>query len=232
MLTSLRKLLARRRLAAEAARWKAANMERGAWLAPDVQVLGWKNVRIGRATIVSAGTWLNVNDRAADQASILIGANCFLGRRNFLSAGQMIEVGDYCLTGVDCHFLGADHIHTSPFEPYMTTGTTSGGTIKIGANCWLGSSVTVLKDVEIGFGSIIGAAAVVTRSIAPFSIAVGNPARVIKRYDMRRAAWVPATELETDQDYPAEADYVAALKSRHPSVKGPRIASSPIFGDL
>ena len=40
-----------------------------------------------------------------------------------LSAGAHILVGDYCLTGVDCHFLGSDHLHDSPFVPYMTTGT-------------------------------------------------------------------------------------------------------------
>lgn len=232
MLQFFRKFVQRRRAAAETARWKAANLGLGSWLAPDVQVLGWKNVRIGPATIISEGTWLNVNDRASDAASILIGANCFIGRRNFLSSGQLVKIGDYCLTGVDCHFLGADHIHTTPFVPYIVTGTTPGGAIEIGPNCWLGSSVTVLKGLHIGFGSIIGAASVVTRNIPPMSIAAGNPARVLKRFDVRQNVWVAAGDFAAEADLPAEADYLARLRASHPFIRGPRLASSALFGDI
>lgn len=48
---------------------------------------------------------------------------------------------------------------------------------------WLGGSVVVCPGVSIGENSIIGAGAVVTRSIPPNSVAVGNPARVIKALD-------------------------------------------------
>jgi virginiamycin A acetyltransferase len=52
--------------------------------------------------------------------------------------------------------------------------------IKIGAACWLSDNVIVLRGVEIGNGAVIGAGAVVTQSVPPFAIAVGNPARVIR----------------------------------------------------
>lgn len=52
--------------------------------------------------------------------------------------------------------------------------------VRIGAGCWLGDNVTVLEGVEIGDGAIIGAGAVVTRSVPPYAIAVGNPARVVR----------------------------------------------------
>ena len=48
-------------------------------------------------------------------------------------------------------------------------------------NVWLGGNVVILPGVRIGEGAVIGAGAVVTRDIAPFSIAVGNPARVIRK---------------------------------------------------
>lgn len=211
--------------------WRAAHCGPGVWLDPTVQVLGWRRVRIGAHSIISEGGWLNVNDRDADEPVIVIGASCFLGRRNFLSAGSLIEIGDYCLTGVDCHFLGSDHVFSSPFVPYLMSGTTDGGHIRIGANCWLGASVTVLKGVSIGYGSIIGAGSVVKSDVPPMSIAVGNPARLVRRFDLPTQTWVRAEEY-MESAIPDEAAYLAQLKEQWPVIRGPRVASGYVQGDL
>ncbi|WP_169276253.1 sugar O-acetyltransferase [Bifidobacterium moraviense] len=55
-----------------------------------------------------------------------------------------------------------------------------GRPIVIGSNCWFGGSVTVLGGVTIGEGCVIGAGAVVTHDIPPHTVAVGNPARVLR----------------------------------------------------
>ncbi|MEZ0579753.1 CatB-related O-acetyltransferase [Nocardioides sp. MH1] len=52
--------------------------------------------------------------------------------------------------------------------------------IRIGAACWVGDNITILEGVEIGNGAIVGAGAVVTKSVPAYAIAVGNPARVIR----------------------------------------------------
>ena len=52
--------------------------------------------------------------------------------------------------------------------------------VRIGPDVWLGRSVSVLRGVDIGQGSVVGAHAVVTRDLPPFSIAVGVPARVVR----------------------------------------------------
>ncbi|MBN6777527.1 hypothetical protein JRG19_03045 [Pseudoclavibacter alba] len=59
-------------------------------------------------------------------------------------------------------------------------GWESGEPITIEDGCWLGGGVIVCPGVTIGRRSVIGAGAVVTRDIPPFSLAVGNPARVIR----------------------------------------------------
>lgn len=62
--------------------------------------------------------------------------------------------------------------------------------VTIGRNCWIGARVIILPGVTIGNFSIIGAGSVVTKDIPEYSIAVGNPAHVIKKWDPDSKAWV------------------------------------------
>ncbi|MCF8255764.1 MAG: acyltransferase [Bacteroidia bacterium] len=61
--------------------------------------------------------------------------------------------------------------------------------IVIEDDSWLGANVVVTSGVTIGKHCVVAAGAVVTKSIPPFSIAVGNPARVIKQYDFEEKIW-------------------------------------------
>jgi acetyltransferase-like isoleucine patch superfamily enzyme len=61
--------------------------------------------------------------------------------------------------------------------------------VYIEANVWLGENVCVMPGVRIGFGSIVGAGSIVVKNIPPYSIAVGNPAKVIKRFDLETKYW-------------------------------------------
>ena len=55
-----------------------------------------------------------------------------------------------------------------------------GHPIRIEDDCWIGGGVTILPNVTIGRGSTVGAGAVVTKSIPPYSVALGAPAKVVK----------------------------------------------------
>ena len=220
--------------AKETARLRESHLGAHSVIHPTAQVLGWKNVQIGERTIISEHCWLNVNDRESGETAISIGSHCFFGRRNFLSSGSRIVIGDYCLTGVDCHFLGSDHVMDDPFRPYLTTGTTGGGEIIVGPNCWFGASIEVLKGTTIGYGCIIGAGAVVRGQIPPLSVVVGNPGRIIKRYDVRTKQWVAIADFSSaaEKEYPSEAEYLARLRQAAPTFRGPLVASGSDFGDL
>ena len=65
-----------------------------------------------------------------------------------------------------------------------------GAAITVGDNCWLASNVTVCPGVKIGKNCVIGVGSVVTKDIPDYSVAVGNPAKVIKRYDINKQKWI------------------------------------------
>ena len=201
---------------------------------PSVQIIGWQNVEIGDNTVLTQDTWLNVKFRDDPEKKITIGNNCHIGRRNFFSSGPLILIKDYCLTSVDCHFLGCGHQLDTPMVPYIVSGPSSGAVIEIGVNCWLATSVTVLQGVKIGHGSIIGARSMVTNSIPPFSIAFGNPCKVIKRFDFKNNQWLLVSEWsdELEQLIPCEQEYLSQLIKNNNAIQPSLIASSHRFGWL
>lgn len=66
----------------------------------------------------------------------------------------------------------------------------SKGDVIIGDECWIGIGSSILSGVRIGKHSIVGANSVVTHDIPPYSVAVGSPARVIKKYSHAEKRWV------------------------------------------
>jgi acetyltransferase-like isoleucine patch superfamily enzyme len=62
--------------------------------------------------------------------------------------------------------------------------------ITVEDDCWIGANAVITAGVTIGKHSVVAAGAVVTKNIPPYSVAVGNPARVIKQYDFEKKQWV------------------------------------------
>ena len=199
-----------------------------------VQILGRSNVAIGDNTCIGESSWLNVNHRNENEISIDIGSNCFIGRGNFFSSGNKINIGDYCLTTIGCKFICSTHYINDPLLPYITTGTTFDQSISVGPNCFFGSGATVLGNVTIGHGSVIGANAVVLQDIPSFSIVVGNPAKVIRRYSFSRQCWCDVTSIAEDDifEYPDEQTYLQILRNKHSTVAMPWIAVGSDLGNI
>ncbi|MBQ0958343.1 acyltransferase [Ideonella sp. 4Y11] len=200
-------------------------------VAGDVRVTGWRQVALGRNCVIGAGSWLNVNHRGDASAALRIGHDAFIGRRNFFTVGRTIDVGPYCLTASDCAFVGSSHHVADPGLPYIATGTTQDADIVVGANCFFGYRAAVLGHVRIGHGSIIGAFSVVRHDLPPFCVAVGNPARVIRRFDWAAGRWREA-DAAVDWTCPDEPTYLRRLQERHGHVLQPLSAARTWGGDI
>lgn len=114
---------------------------------------------------------------------IKIGSNCHFGAFNHITAINSIEIGDNLLTGKNVTITDNSHGSTDfehlSVEPILRP-LVSKGPVKIGNNVWIGDKVTILPNVTIGDGAVIAANAVVTKDVPAYSMAAGNPARIVK----------------------------------------------------
>ena len=133
-----------------------------------------KNAIIGKYTIMrGSSTLLNLGK------GIKIGNNFCCGDYTFFGASGGIEIGDDVIMGQCVRFHAQNHNYNDS-GLIRKQGVTRKG-IKIGNNCWIGAGVTILDGVEIGEGCVIGANSVITKSVPPNSVIVGNPAKIIKK---------------------------------------------------
>ena len=101
-----------------------------------------------------------------------------------------VRIGSFCSIGPGVLFIcAAEHrIDTATTYPIQfvdgkirnAPGTAGKGPITVGHDVWIGARCIVLGGVTIGNGAVIGAGSIVTRDIAPYAVAVGNPARVMR----------------------------------------------------
>lgn len=134
----------------------------------------------------------NINNK--DEALILIGKNVQINDNVHIAAVEKIEIHDNVL--IASNVFITDHNHgkysgenqDSPLSVPKSRSLHSQPVV-IRKNVWIGEHVIVLPGVIIGEGSIIGSSAVVNKDIPPFCIAVGVPAKIIKKFDFQTNEW-------------------------------------------
>jgi abequosyltransferase len=151
-------------------------------------------LRIGDSVIIDRDVWLNIPVEACDlQASLVIGKGSKIGRRSVISAKNRICLEDDVLLAPGVFITDHNHEYCNIETAIWKQGTSPGGRVLVERNCWLGYNSMVLAtkgDLILGRNSIVGAHSVVTQSCPPYSVLVGNPARVVKRFDPDTGKWL------------------------------------------
>lgn len=151
-------------------------------------------IHIGDSVQLGPHNWLNVPELSREAApALILGNGCKIGRRCMITAKNRIRLDEDVLLGPGV--LIADHGHefSDIDSPIYKQGITTGGTVHIERNCWIGYGAAILCDageLVVGRNSVIGTNSVVTRSVPPYSVVVGNPAKVVRRYDREKGQWV------------------------------------------
>jgi len=130
---------------------------------------------VGRGAIVAPSGLLG----GEPGEGLILGDHSNLGPWAYVGCSGFISIGSNVLMGPRVSLLAEDHNAASADEPIKAQGVTR-LPITIEDDVWLGAGATVTGGVTVGRGSIVAAAAVVTRDVEPFSVVAGVPARLVR----------------------------------------------------
>ncbi len=124
---------------------------------------------------------LSMNGHILRPEEISFGENIFIGRGFYISA-MKLEFGSDIMIGPNVLIECTNHrydIQGKSMFSYADEKTSKG--VRIENDVWIGGNVTILDGVAIGEGSVVGACSIVTRSMPPYTICVGNPCKPLKK---------------------------------------------------
>lgn len=125
--------------------------------------------------------------------SIHVGDHVNLGLGTRLLGGEAnIWIGDHVIFGPDVLVVAGNHridVVGTPVDQVSAKRPEDDLGVRIGEDVWVGARAIILHGVDIGRGAVVGAGSVVTKSVPPYTIVVGNPARAVAhRFTAEQAA--------------------------------------------
>lgn len=151
---------------------------------------GEQRIRIGSDVYVAAQSCLAAQPlTGTDACRLEIGDGSRIGRFNHIYATRSVVLGRKVLTANGVYIADNRHMFEDTGTAVVDQPVKQLADVLIGDGAWLGHNVAII-GASVGRGSVIGANSVVTHDIPDFCIAVGAPARVIKRFDPTNGAWI------------------------------------------
>ncbi|MDB5139432.1 MAG: acetyltransferase [Mucilaginibacter sp.] len=146
-----------------------------------MDVFPFNNFALGSNSIIE--DFATINNGVGD---VLIGSNTGIGLSNVIIGP--VKIGDYVMLAQNIVVSGLNHAYDDVTVPPRVQKVVTGQII-IEDNVWIGANSVITAGVTIGKQAVIGAGSVVTKDVPSYCVAVGNPARVIKKYDFETGSW-------------------------------------------
>ena len=179
-------------------RWIFACVGCGTIFGRSVTIRSPGRISIGHFVMIDDGVVL---DAKGEASKIELGDQILLGRQSILSCndaqiriGNFVSIGPFCFfacksrieigsnvsIGSAAQFMAGGHVSADPDTPIIRQARLAKG-ITIGDGAWIGTGAVILDGVNIGNDSIVGAGAVVSKDVPPWTVVLGNPARVVQK---------------------------------------------------
>lgn len=166
------------------AREFAAFGERSVICYPPTTLMNVQYIRIGSGTVIGPHVALSAGmvpgQRCVSDSVVVIGDRCLIGRGSGIVGHLSIEIGDDVWTGHHVYVTDQNHGFEDPDRP-ISQQVQAERPVRIGSGSWIGHGTVVLPGSSIGRNVVIGANSVVSGEIPDHSVAVGAPAKVIRR---------------------------------------------------
>jgi len=151
-------------------------------------------ISIGDGTIIHKYGWIqgkvaNNVDYKERLPAVTIGNNCYIGHFSHIIGSKSIRIEDNVLIADKVCIEDCTHSWEDISKPVKEQPILFAGEVRIKQGAWIGESVIILPGVTVGTNSVIGANSVVTKSIPDYTLAAGNPAKVIKKYNFEIKKW-------------------------------------------
>ena len=151
---------------------------------------GSENISIGSRVNVAYKTWLAaVPHTGESNCELIIGEGTCIGNFNHIYATKSIVIGKNVLTADKVYISDNLHGYEDITMPIIHQPIKQIATVIIGDGTWLGENVCVI-GAKIGKNCVIGANSVVTKDLPDYCVAVGTPAKIIKRYCFEKNKWI------------------------------------------
>jgi acetyltransferase-like isoleucine patch superfamily enzyme len=158
-------------------------------------IKGKKFIRYGRGFTTGRGCRIEAYPQDGRSAAVILGENVQINDYVHISGMSRVSIGNNVLIASKVYISDISHGDYSggqqdslplslPQERKLVSKE-----VQIGDCVWIGESVSILPGVTVGQGSIIGANSLVSKDIPAYTIAVGNPARIIKKFDFQKKRW-------------------------------------------
>lgn len=154
-----------------------------------LQIDGKRHICIGDDVLIMSQTWLAcVPLGTCKQPELKIGTGSRIGHFNHIYAIQSIVLESNVLTADKVYITDNLHTYDDVESPIRKQPIKHTNPVIIGEGSWLGENVCII-GASVGKQCVIGANSVVTHDIPDYSVAVGVPAKVIKRYNFETKIW-------------------------------------------
>ncbi len=122
--------------------------------------------------------------------SITIGSGTEIGERTRISIAHKLDIEESVLVSPNVYITDCDHAYEDVTKPIIEQGIVNRyNCVRIKRHAYIGINSVIVGNVTIGEGSVIGANSVVTKDVPDFCVAVGSPAKVIKKYNFESEKW-------------------------------------------
>lgn len=158
-----------------------------------LKLSGCRNIHIGNAVSIYKGARIEVVEKHIDTTfspNLTIGDNTSFEQDAHIICASKILIGHDCTISARVFITNVDHSYNTINQKVLLQKYEVKD-VEIGNYCFLGMDVKIFPGVHLGDNVIIGANSIVMSDIPAYCVAVGTPAKVIKRYDFDLKQWIP-----------------------------------------